>query len=810
MGTRHKLFILIGILISISSIAQEVQRKDVTALRTDQPIKIDGELDEAIYQQAEIATDFLQLNPHNGQPSYQNTEVRILYDDNALYIGAMMYDNPDSIASYITTRDNIGVSDYFLVFLDPNNEGMLSYEFLVTPANSQTDIKGTRGSNHDSEDGSWNAVWQSATKIQENGWSAEFRIPYSAIRFAEKDDQVWGLNFFRRLRRYNSNNSWNFVNFEIEGFLHQSGQLHGLKDIKPPVRLSITPYVAEYMERKPGADQNEYLFKGGLDLKYGISESHTLDMMLIPDFGQIQSDDEELNLSPYELHYDEKRQFFNEGGELFGRADIFYSRRIGAKPKFSNLASENLEQDEEVSYNPSSTQMVNATKVSGRDKNGWGVGFLNAMTLPAKAKVTNKKTGAEREVITQPFTNYNVAVVEKTIRNNSYISVINSNVSMVNNPYTANVTASQFQFRNKKQTYQISGVAGMSYRSEADDKTGYGYNLQLNKIKGKFRYSGNRSVFSKTLDFNDLGYMQRNNVVEHNARASYFQHEPFSIFNNLSGELWWENTRLFEPGVAMSDELNAWVDATFKNNWWAGLFYGYSFEVHDYFEPRSANNSRYYNEPTRYATEFNFRTDQNKKLSLRINSGFYDSSEDERWGNWFSTNWWWKANARFNIFYQISVNNDINSKGYVDKQDDDNIYFGLYDRKTLENVLSMGYTFNTKLAIDMRARHYWSVADYEDQQYFLNTDGSLKPSDHKSDSDVNFNAFNIDMTLRWEFAPGSELSLAWKNSIYTDNDLVDIKFGENLQKTLDADQTNSVSLKILYYIDYNTLIKNER
>lgn len=809
MKTKHLFCLMVISMAGIISFAQEVQRKNVTALRIDQPIKIDGVLDETAYSKADVASDFVQLQPYNGQPSYQPTEVRILYDDDALYIGAMMYDNPDSIASYITTRDNIGVSDYFLVFLDPNNEGMLSYEFLVTPANSQTDIKGSRGSNGDNEDGSWNAVWQSGTKILENGWSAEFRIPYSALRFNAEEDPVWGLNFFRRIRRYNSNNSWNLINYKIQGFLHQSGQLHGLKNIEPPVRLSITPYVAQYIERKSGASKNDFVFKGGLDLKYGISESHTLDMMLIPDFGQIQSDDEELNLSPYELHYDEKRQFFNEGGELFGRADIFYSRRIGTHPKFGDKASENLAADEEVIYNPSSTQLVNATKVTGRDKNGWGIGFLNAMTLPAVAKVENKKTGEVREVVTQPFTNYNVSVIEKTIANNSYVSLINSNVSMINNPYSANVTATQFQLKNKKQTYQLTGIGGLSYKPENEDKTGYGYHVQMDKIKGKFRFNGSRSLFSNTLDINDLGYMQRNNVVEHNAQVNYFIHEPFSIFKNWSAQVWWENERLFQPGANMEDKLKGWTDATFKNNWWLGLFYGYSFGTHDYFEPRATDNSRVYVGPTYHMTEMNFNTDMNKKISLSFNGGYYFTEENGRWGDWYNTNLWWKASQRFNVFYDLSLRHDYNAKGFVDIIDDDQIYFGIYDRSTLENTFSMGYTFNTKISIDFRVRHYWSFADYEDQHYFLNTDGSLVVSDHSSDEDVNFNAFNIDMIFKWEFAPGSELSVAWKNAIYSENNQVDITFGENLKQTLKADQTNSISLKLLYYIDYNSLVKKK-
>lgn len=311
----------------------------------------------------------------------------------------------------------------------------------------------------------------------------KFKIPYSAIRFPVKENPVWGLNFFRRIRRLNSNNSWNLINFEIEGFIQQSGELHGLKNIKAPVRLSVSPYVAAYAKTNSENSGINPLFKGGVDVKYGLSESHTLDMMLIPDFGQIQSDDEELNLSPYELYYDEKRQFFVEGIELFNRANIFYSRRIGAKPKFGDNDDLNLSANEKVAFNPNESQLVNATKISGRDKNGWGIGFLNAMTLPGKAEITDTVTGKTRKLITQPFTNYNVMVVEKAIKNNSYFSLINTNLSMVDNPYKANVTGTEFQLKNKNQTYQLTGTGAFSYRSEADDKTGFSYSLKLDKVK---------------------------------------------------------------------------------------------------------------------------------------------------------------------------------------------------------------------------------------------------------------------------------------------------------------------------------------
>ncbi|HPR32575.1 MAG TPA: DUF5916 domain-containing protein [Prolixibacteraceae bacterium] len=802
MGIRT-LFLFIFLFLTQPLLHGQVhERKKLTALRIDQALKIDGKLDEAVYARADTARDFMQLNPYNGQPSYQPTEVYIFYDDNALYIGALLYDNPDSIRSYITTRDNIGMSDYFDVFLDPNNEGLTGYEFLVTPANSQTDLKAVKRDGYDNEDSSWDAVWQSATRIHEKGWNVEIRIPYSALRFPVKEEPVWGLNFFRRLRRYNSNNCWNFVDVEVAGFIQQSGELHGLKDIKSPVRLSVTPYVAGYVEQQSGHDPVPY-FKGGMDIKYGISESHTLDMMLIPDFGQIQSDDQQLNLSPYEIYYDEKRQFFVEGVELFERAGIFYSRRIGGKPKFSDLSGK-LNENEVASYNPTETQLINATKISGRDKKGWGIGFLNAMTLAGEALVYDTLTGETRKIVTQEFTNYNVTVVEKALTNNSYLSLINTNLSLIGNPYMANVTGTEFQLKNKQQTYQLSGSGALSYKSTAEQKTGYHYRMEVRKVKGKFRFSAKHETSSDTYDPNDMGYLQRNNDMDNQLNLTYNINEPFWILKSWYAEAELENTRLFNPGKHISNEAWIWSSARFKNEMWVGGFVGYNFSINDYFETRV--NNRFYKIPQHWMGEFNFETDANKKLSFSCNYGGNRAANDpEMYGYWSYANLWWKASPRFWMIYNISTNQERNYRGYVRHEDEQRVWFGNYNRHTLVNTFSTGYNFNTKMAVDFRARHYWSWAEYN-QLFFLNADGSLTPEPgNPSEANVNYNAFNIDMTFKWEFAPGSELSLAWKNSLYSENDKIGQAFFPNLNEMFQVAQTNSLSLKVLYYIDYNTI-----
>ena len=366
---RLKLLIVIILLLFAFS-AHSQEKKSVRALEIPEPLKIDAVLDEPYYTEAQPAKDFVQYQPHNGEPSFQPSEVFFFYDQTAIYVGAMLYDSsPDKIFSYFSERDSVGMSDYFGVYIDPYNQGQLAYGFFITPIGVQLDMKAIKKES-DYEDASWDAVWESETAITDNGWVVEMKIPYSALRFPEKDVHTWGLNMFRNIRRYNSNNSWNFVNREVSGWIHQQGELTGISKIKPPIRLSFSPYASVYAESEEGSKESEYIYKGGLDIKYGISDSFTLDMMLIPDFGQIQTDDQELNLSPYELYYSEKRQFFTEGTELFERGDIFYSRRIGERPKFSGKAVDDLQENEIVEDNPSETQLVNATKISGRTGKG--------------------------------------------------------------------------------------------------------------------------------------------------------------------------------------------------------------------------------------------------------------------------------------------------------------------------------------------------------------------------------------------------------------------------------------------------------
>ncbi len=408
-----------------------LMQKSIAAIKIDDPPLIDGKLDDQAWLSADIADNFIQYTPFNGSPSKYKTEVRVLYDNSALYVGAMMYDpSPDSIYTELGERDSDhGLNaDQFAIDISPYNDGINGAVFKVSVSGVQSDSPPRSGSDYRRNGDTWDAVWESSTSVVENGWIAEIKIPYSALRFPKDEVQTWGINFWREVRRNREQSSWNYVNREVGSTFNHLGEMTQIRDIEPPLRLSFTPYVSGYLEQAPGESGPQFTYNGGLDLKYGINESFTLDATLVPDFGQVQSDDRVLNLSPYEVRYNEKRPFFMEGTELFNKGNIFYSRRVGSRPKGYYEVYNDLDPTEDVVHNPSESSLINASKVSGRTKSGLGIGVFNAMTNTMYATIEDSESAETRRVMTDPFTNYNMIVLDQSLKNNSYISLVNTNV----------------------------------------------------------------------------------------------------------------------------------------------------------------------------------------------------------------------------------------------------------------------------------------------------------------------------------------------------------------------------------------------
>ncbi|OQY05423.1 MAG: hypothetical protein B6I20_01325 [Bacteroidetes bacterium 4572_117] len=776
--------------------------KKINAIRINTPPKIDAVLDDDCWKNVPPAKDFTQLRPNNGKRASYPTEVKIVYDDKAIYIAAMLYDNhSDSIMKQYTPRDGYGSSDMFGLFIDPFNNGINTFGFLVTPVNVQVDVKGQENG---PEDTNWDAVWKSKTQIVDNGWIVEYKIPYSALRFPKKNIQKWGLNIIRTIERFREKSTWSFIDLTKQGWITQQGELNGIENISPPLRLSFTPYVSAYVENNEESSSWTNFYRGGLDLKYGINESYTLDMMLVPDFGQIQSDDVELNLSPFEVFYDEKRQFFTEGTELFERADIFYSRRIGRTPNNFWEMEDELGENEEITKNPSVTQLINATKVSGRSPKGLAVGFLNGMTLNTYATIKNTETNIERKEITQPFTNYNVLVFDKNLKNNSYASIINTNLSRFEDKYYANVTGTELSLYNKKKTYQLfaKGAVSQIWDNSSKPELGFYSQFVFSKSSGQFRFSVRNRIENDKFNPNDMGFLRNNNEINSSANFSYNIYKPFwrllSMYNHLSIGY----SQLYKQKKYTDSYISFNSNMTFKNHFSWGFYIGLApYEFHDYFEARV--DGRLYIEPASQRVYTWASTDYRKKLALNIELGTKLPNNYDSKGFTIELEPRYRPNDRLLFTISTEFDNNISDIGYVDMTDDEEtIYFGRRDRISIENTINSRYIFNENMSANLRLRHYWSTVKYN-KFYTLNTDGTLSDeNDYNEANDINFNYFTIDLSFRWIFAPGSELSLVWKNSIFSDSDEIVDSYLDNLQKTLDSPQTNSISLRVLYYLDY--------
>lgn len=777
-----------------------MDNKQVQAIRLSETPCIDGRLNDKVWNTLPLLTDFIQYSPYNGQPSSQITEVRIGYDDQAIYIAANCFDQyPEEIKQEISIRDQHppGMNaDLFAVLISPFDDGLNSVFLWVTAAGVQRDVK-IYGDEHEID---WDAVWESRIQITHQGWTAELKIPFSVLRFSTQSVQDWGLNLWRWIARNREWAVWNPVEITYPGWWKKNGQWNDVMIVRSPFRLSFTPYISNYLENDLNNKWRNF-FNWGMDVKYGITKSFTADITLIPDFGQLQSDNIELNLSPYEIKYNEKRQFFTEGSELFHRGDLFYSRRIGDLPLNYEEIFNEIDENEVVYKNPTETRLINASKFSGRTHSGLGIGVINAMTANTYAIILNQSTGEKRKVLTQPFTNYNMIILDQTLFAHSYLSLVNSNVSRKG--YLANITAVDFQLTDQSNTYGLSGIFGHSWIwSDQQNKSGNKVLLKGGKIGGNFQATYNLSLITDNYDQNDFGYLRRNNEVVNQLSVSHRISRPFACFLTFQNHLNLLYGRRFSPNDFSEFIYSYNFSTEFRNYYYLGLTVEYTpLKRKNYYEPRVEN--RYFINYKYIKYRIYGTTDPRKALWIEL-EGAYSRSYNYGFNvNTVSLEMLDHINLgnHLNFGLQSSYEKCINQPGYVNQNPDIGIiYFGRRDRETVVNTLESSYLFTNMLSLSFRLRHYYSKVVY-DCFYELRQNGRLTPSDYESNHNINYNAFNIDCTLRWNFAPGSEILLNWKNSIYNSDQCMSNNYWNNFTSILDHPQVNSVSLKFIYFYD---------
>ncbi|PWN06297.1 DUF5916 domain-containing protein [Rhodohalobacter mucosus] len=452
-------------------------------------VKLDGILDESAWQQSETISGFTQRTPDTGKPSSEQTDVKILYDDDAIYIGATLrYSSADSIASTLFRRDGDGYSDWFFAGIDSYNDQRTAFVFALNPRGVQKDVLIYNDSR---EDISWNAVWQGKSVIENNVWTLEMRIPLSQLRYDESSEEMregWGVNFSRYIADRDEESYWAPTPPDDAGIVSKFGRLTELNNLPKKNQLEIVPYLSSQLNRSPFSNGNPFLneyessLQAGADVTYGLTSNLTLSATLNPDFGQVEADPAEVNLTAFETFFSERRPFFLEGTEIFDFSTnsmlrlgdvptIFYSRRIGRAPQGR------IPSGAEFSNMPESTPIIGAVKLSGKTSGGWSLGFLNAVTTEQQAAYTNG-SGETLSASVEPFTNYSVARFQRDFNDgNSVAGIIFNSVLRENsdpnltrlladNAFTAGMDG-QHRWNNNK--YMISGRFAASHVSGSSE-----------------------------------------------------------------------------------------------------------------------------------------------------------------------------------------------------------------------------------------------------------------------------------------------------------------------------------------------------
>ncbi len=778
---------------------------------TKEDIKIDGDLDEAIWFNSELATDFVTNYPKFGEKAINQTEVYLFYSDDAIYVGGRVLDNVDSVSYFMSQRDNFGNADYVGFTIDTYGNYLNGFAFYVTAAGVELDAL----INQDDFDYSWNAVWKSRTKPQEYGWSFEMRIPYSAIRFPNKEVQTWNINFERQIRRRREVSFWNPVDPAKFGEIAQAGKLNGVEKIKPPIRLSFSPYGVTYLENafndETGKQEWNTRTTGGMDLKWGLNDAFTLDMTLVPDFGQTISDNRVLNLGPFEVAFDENRPFFKEGTDLFGIGNVFYSRRIGGDTyRSQRFVESQLDESigEEVVSTVSRAPLLNASKISGRTKKGLGIGFFNAIEGQTSA-IIEDDFGRTRSFETNPYTNYNVAVLSQNLENNGRISFLNTNVTRAGEARDANVSVLNSTLFTDNLDFRIQNVFKLSnVMVDGENVVGHNYFASVGKVQGRFNYNFSYYEESDTYNPNDLGLLFANNSRGITLRGSVNNFVPKGKFLRKWFNFGVNYEELYVP--RLFSNLNFWggVVGTFRNFLTAGIDGDVSpVGFVNHFESRVQGVPVYFNPSFRLGGFYSSDYSKKYALDVRVNRRTFIGVAQSY--NRINVAPRIQFSPRMFLVYTAQYESYERDYGYILPLTDVGgaVMVGNRNRDIVTNSISGEFIFTKRMGMNLRFRHYWQQVDYYSFSEIGNDGRKIdvgyfpKAEDGSSAHNTTFNFFTVDVNYKWVFYPGCELQVFYKNNIESFSTILDDSYFSTFETLFDQPQFNSISCKVLIFLD---------
>jgi hypothetical protein len=787
--------------------------RSVTAVRTASPPRIDGVLDDAAWRLAEPAADFIQRDPHEGVSASERTEIRVLYDNRALYFGCFFFDShPEEIVARLTRRDNEIESDAGSIRIDSFHDQQTCFEFTFNAAGVKTDI--LEFNDGENEDESWNVVWDVETRITPLGWCAEVRIPFSILRYqageGDTTEHVWGVNFLRFITRMNEDDRWAFSPKSQSGLVSRFGHLSGLRRLPVPRPLEVLPFaLARQQWEPPGSVLRERQFStanAGVDLKYGLSNSLTLDMTVNPDFGQVEADPAVLNLTTFETFYPEQRPFFLEGTQIlrfstFGGEGsgpgLFYSRRIGRGLSADEADVASGGSLEEI---PQSVRILGAAKLTGRIGEKLSIGVLQAVTRREVVTVT-ETDGSRQQQLLEPLADYAVVRLKQDVLSGSNIGMIASSV-LRQGRIPALAGGADWRLKFEDNAYQLDGfLAGSSTsRQTGEYLSGSAGRLAFGRIGARhWLWSVSGDFTSKGFNINDAGYFRRPNDFGGLATLRYKEDQPDSLYWNYQWDLMLHERRNFDgANIGRSAALS--TEYLLRNYWGLEAMAELDWGLYD---DRETRGNGLYRKPSRYGVAVDVGTDDRKSVILDLTQEFtWDSHQmrksetgiglEMRPLSWMD--WECEASYERTRLEEAWVENaEIGGRTasiFADRSTD------AVDLRLRGNI-----TFARDLTLQLYAQVFLAKGHYLNFRRMVGTSAFDPYSDLTLQPDFNERSFIANVVLRWEYLPGSTLYLVWSQSREGEASDYFTSLGSDLRGAFRVPASNVVMLKVSYWWD---------
>lgn len=772
-------------------------------------VRVDGRLDDHVWQLAPVGSDFVQMEPDEGAPASERTTVQVGYDNEHLYVAVHAFDSePDKIRGLLTRRDEESPSDWIFIAIDSYGDHRTAFQFGVNPAGTRSDLY---RSDDVEEDPSWDAVWDVAVSRDSSGWAGEFCIPFSQLRFPQGPHR-WGFQVGRVINRKRETDLWRLIPRNANSVVALFGELEGIHDVPPPRRLQVLPYTVGSLERRPVEQADPFSrarkWAGALggDLKYGVSSNLTLDLTINPDFGQVEADPSEFNLTAYESYFEEKRPFFLEGNNIFnfgvgvgdgdmGNESLFYSRRIGRPPQHYPDVSD----DCHVNL-PRLTTILFAGKVTGKTRAGWSIGLLEALTEREVAQVEHQ--GRHYTEAVEPRTNYLALRTQKDFRKGRTTvgAMLTSVVRDIDSPgvqglnrqalaagvdfshrwsedrffLQAKVAASHIRGHEEAIAEAQTSSARYFQRPDAHhvrfDPTrrslsGFAASYLAGKLAGgNWSYGAGAVLRSPGFEVNDMGFQREADFIVNFAFLSYHCYRPGRTFRDYGWNLnLWHVTNFGGEPLGVGGSAN--FHCRFLNYWRANV------GVNSHGARLSTSSLRggpAIRVPAEFSLFCRLATDERKTLSVELSTALFGDRHNTRTLR-LMPSLTVRPNGRIRCSFSLGIVPSVDDRQYVDEitQPDGTDYvFARLKQNTAFVTTRLNYAFTPTLSLQFYSMPFLTAGSYSRFRKVVapraaDYDARYAPYDYGDNPNFNFRQFRSNLVLRWEYRPGSTLFVVW-------------------------------------------------